>query len=441
MTPWLLVRLPNRKKERINVKELPWLLTLFGIAVLLDMITAAAKAAYTHAQLPNLLIVFEKEPHKAEKTLKVAEKVGLRTSLRLSIAFAHLMLGVLTALIVRYFMPDLHFAWVLLIAFGVLFLISLLEYLIEHGVLNAPEKAAHTWRYLASLIHLLFRPLTIVMAGLLGPHAEVNQPAVTDEALRDWVALEQAEGMLEKGEREMIYSIFQFSETLTKEIMVPRMDVLALDIDTTISQARQEFINAGHSRVPVYEDVIDNIVGLLYAKDLLAVVDGDETIASQRKLLRTAYFVPEAKKVDELLTEMQSRGVHLALVVDEYGGFAGVVTLEDIVEEIVGEIRDEYDTGEEQLYTKLSDNEFFILGRATIDEFNEITGLNLSDEYADTLGGYLYGQIGRVPEPGERVLSDGVEFIIEQVHARRILTVKVRLGAEEENETETKSHD
>jgi len=216
--------------------------------------------------------------------------------------------------------------------------------------------------------------------------------------------------------------------------MVPRMDVLALDIETTISEARQEFIKAGHSRVPVYEDVIDNIVGLLYAKDLLAVVNDEETIASQRKLLRQAYFVPEAKKVDELLAEMQSRGVHLALVVDEYGGFAGVVTLEDIVEEIVGEIRDEYDTGEEQLYTEIGDNEFYILGRATIDEFNEITGSNLSDEYADTLGGYLYGQIGRVPEPGEIVLSDGIEFTIEQVHARRILNVKVRLGVEEETE-------
>ncbi len=279
--------------------------------------------------------------------------------------------------------------------------------------------------------------MTIVMTGLLGPHAEINVPAVTDETLRDWVSLEQAEGMLEKGEREMIYSIFQFSETLTKEIMVPpRMDVLALDIESTISHARQEFINAGHSRVPVYEDVIDNIVGLLYAKDLLAITDDDATIASKRKLLRTAYFVPETKKVDELLTEMQSRGgVHLALVVDEYGGFAGgVVTLEDIVEEIVGEIRDEYDTGEEQLYTQISDNEFFILGRATIDEFNEITGAELSDEYADTLGGYLYGQIGRVPEPGEMVISDGIEFIIEQVQARRILNVKVRLGAGEEME-------
>jgi len=111
-----------------------------------------------------------------------------------------------------------------------------------------------------------------------------------------------------------------------------------------------------------------------------------------------------------------------------------VVTLEDIVEEIVGEIRDEYDTGEEQLYTQISDNEFFILGRATIDEFNEITGAELSDEYADTLGGYLYGQIGRVPEPGEMVISDGIEFVIEQVQARRILNVKVRLGAGEEME-------
>ena len=419
------------------MKELPWLLTLYGIALLLDVLTAVVRAAFTHAQSSNILVVFEKEPHKAENLLKVADKPGFRISLRLSLAFSHLVLGALSVLITRCLLPDLHFAWVLLIALGVLLVVSMIEYLIERNVLNAPEKAAYGWRSVAKFLHFVFRPMTVVMTGLLGSHAELIKPTVTDEALRDWVTLDQAEGMLEKGEREMIYSIFQFRETLTKEIMVPRMDVLALDIDTTISQARQEFIKAGHSRVPVYEDVIDNIVGLLYAKDLLSVVDGEETIASKRKLLRPAYFVPEAKKVDELLTEMQSRGVHLALVVDEYGGFAGVVTLEDIVEEIVGEIRDEYDTGEEQLYTQMAENEFFILGRATIDEFNEITGSHLSDDYADTLGGYLYGQIGRVPEPGELVLSDGIEFVIEQVHARRILTVKVRLGVGEEKEDVT----
>ena len=224
----------------------------------------------------------------------------------------------------------------------------------------------------------------------------------------------------------MIYSIFHFSETMTKEIMVPRMDVLALDVNTTIREARQEFINAGHSRVPVYDDTVDNVIGLLYAKDLLAVVDGDDTIANQRSLIRPAYFVPEAKKVDELLTEMQSRGVHMALVVDEYGGVAGVVTLEDIVEEIVGEIRDEYDQGEVQLYEELPEGGYLIQGRATIDEFNEITGLNLSDEYADTLGGYIYGQLGRVPQPGEMVRNDNFDFTVEEVVARRILKVKVQ---------------
>jgi CBS domain containing-hemolysin-like protein len=264
------------------------------------------------------------------------------------------------------------------------------------------------------------------MTSVLGEHAEKVTLTVTDESLRDWVENEQPESTLEKGEREMIYSIFRFSETMAKEIMVPRMDVLALEVNTTISDARHEFIKAGHSRVPVYEDSIDNVVGLLYAKDLLAVVDGSDTIAAQRQLLRQAYFVPEAKKVDELLTEMQSRGVHMVLVVDEYGGVAGVVTLEDIVEEIVGEIRDEYDQSEESLFEQIDENTYLILGRATIDEFNFITNGSLSDEYADTLGGFIYGQLGRVPQPGEVVTNENFEFTVEQVVARRIIKVKVR---------------
>jgi len=241
----------------------------------------------------------------------------------------------------------------------------------------------------------------------------------------------------------MIYSIFHFGETLTKEVMVPRIDVLALDINTTISEARQEFIKAGHSRVPVYEDTIDNVVGLLYAKDLLSVVDGSDTIAQQRRLLRPAYFVPETKKVDELLTEMQSRGVHMAVVVDEYGGVAGVVTLEDIMEEIVGEIRDEYDQAEELTVQKLSEDEYLFLGRATIDEVNDFTGLHLSKEHADTLGGLIYSELGRVPQPGEVVYESGAELTVEEVVARRILKVRVHLlpPGESTQETEVENAD
>ncbi len=169
------------------------------------------------------------------------------------------------------------------------------------------------------------------------------------------------------------------------------------------------------------------------------MVDGNDTIAAQRQLLRQAYFVPEAKKVDELLTEMQSRGVHMVLVVDEYGGVAGVVTLEDIVEEIVGEIRDEYDQGEENLYEQIDENTYLILGRATIDEFNLITDGSLSDEYADTLGGFIYGQLGRVPQPGEVVTDKDFEFTVEQVVARRIIKVKVRRLGEDASQKDNEN--
>lgn len=355
------------------------------------------------------------------------EKVGLRTSFRLGVSLAHFLAGGI-AVVITFQVLKINSFWAALgIVTGVMLGITVFEYLIERRILDAPEKSAIALTGLAALLNFCFLPATKLMTALLGTHAEKVSLSVTDEALRDWVEVGRPESTLEKGEREMIYSIFHFSETLTREIMVPRIDVLALDVNTTISDARKEFIKAGHSRVPVYEDTIDNVVGLLYAKDLLGIVDGNDTIASQRRLLRQAYFVPEAKKVDELLTELQRRGVHMAVVVDEYGGVAGVVTLEDIMEEIVGEIRDEYDQAEELLFEKTGEGEYLFLGRATIDEFNEETGLHLSNEHADTLGGLIYSKLGRVPQPGEVVDEEGVEFTVEEVIARRILKVKARL--------------
>lgn len=413
--------------------EITWLWVILAAATLLDLVTSAAKSAFTHVRLPYLLAQRENETEGLDRTIVLMEKSSLRTALRLGLALTHFWVaGVLVLMLEKAF--NLQDIWViLLILLGALLLLSVFEYIIEKNILDGPEKSAIQLTGIASLINFMFYPASKVMMSLLGQHAEKVTLSVTDEALRDWVEVGQPESSLEKGEREMIYSIFHFGETLAKEIMVPRMDLLALDINTTISEARQEFIDAGHSRVPIYADTIDNVVGLLYAKDLLSVVDGSgDTIASQRQLLRPAYFVPEAKKVDELLTEMQSRGIHMALVVDEYGGVAGVVTLEDIVEEIVGEIRDEYDTCEEQLFEQISADEYIFLGRATIDEVNETTGLHLSKEHADTLGGYIYGELGRVPQPGEAVEENGVQFIVEEVVARRILKVRAKLLSGEE---------
>jgi CBS domain containing-hemolysin-like protein len=414
---------------------------LWAVFFILTLVSSAAKSSFTHVRLPWLLSLRFESPVKVDKTIALIEKQGLRTALRLGLVIAHYLLAGVTVLLLARLVKMEDIWLTLLILLLVFVVVTAFEFLIERKILAAPEKAALAWTGAAGVISALVSPFTKLMTAILGEFAEKVTLSVTDETLRDWVEQEQPESTLDQGEREMIYSIFHFSETMTKEIMVPRMDVLALDVNTTIREARQEFISAGHSRVPVYDDTIDNVIGLLYAKDLLAVVDGDDTILNQRHLVRPAYFVPEAKKVDELLTEMQSRGVHMALVVDEYGGVAGVVTLEDIVEEIVGEIRDEYDQGEVQLYERLPEGGYLIQGRATIDEFNEITGLDLSDEYADTLGGYIYGQLGRVPQPGEVVRNDNFDFTVEEVVARRILKVKVQKIPEPESTTEEISHD
>ncbi len=401
----------------------------FVVSLTIDLLFAAIKAALTHARLPYLLNLREKQEERVDRTIKVIERPRLRTALRLAMLMSHFICVGLLILIIQYYLPEMNALWlyVIFLLLGII-IIGVIEFTVEGIILKSPENAALQLALCGRLLDFIFTPFSILMTTLLGPNASaVRFAAITDDDLRHWVETGQQEGSLEKGEREMIYSIFRFGDTLAREIMVPRIDLLALDIDATIGEARNAFMQTGHSRVPVYEETIDNVVGLLYAKDLLGSMDDSATIISQRQMLRTAYFVPEAKKVDELLTEMQSRGVHMTLVVDEYGGVAGVVTLEDIVEEIVGEIRDEYDQMEEQLYQQIRHDEYIFLGRVDLDDFNEIIGMGVDTDNADTLGGFIYGEMGHVPTVGESVTADDVEFTVEEVVGRRILKIRARL--------------
>jgi putative hemolysin len=206
--------------------------------------------------------------------------------------------------------------------------------------------------------------------------------------------------------------------------MVPRTDMLALDVNTSVPEAVAAALAAGHSRIPVYNGSVDNITGLLYAKDLLLAWQEGSQPASLRELLRPAFFVPETKKVDELLADLQQKRIHLAVVVDEYGGTAGIVTMEDIVEEIVGEIRDEYDVNEESLFERINDDEYRFDARIDLDEVNELLHVNLAGGDSDSLGGFIYGQLGHVPTPGEKVAAGQVEFEVLSVTGRRIRKVR-----------------
>ena len=333
------------------------------------------------------------------------------------------------------YLPDIGLTLISLALAALVML--LIEFSLEGMVLRNPEIWAIRMTPFGRLIDFIFRPFSWILLPLLGSPLVLKNilGSVTEDELKTWVEADPTAGSLEKGERKMIYSIFQFGDTLTREIMIPRIDVFALEVTTSPHDAIQGITLSGHSRVPVYEETIDNVVGLLYAKDMLRAKLGDDASLSIRKMLRPAYFVPEAKKVDELLSEMRSRRVHMAIVIDEYGGMAGLVTLEDIVEEIFGEIRDEYDQGEELLYQQVGPDEYIFQGRIDLEDFNEIVGTHLTREVADTLGGFIYGEIGRVPVGGEAVEVEGWILTVETVSARRIRKVRVqRKPAETEAE-------
>jgi putative hemolysin len=402
-----------------------WLLS--AIVLLLDLLVIAVKTSLSHARLPYLLNLRESRTKVVDQTVSLIEEPHLSIGLRLAETFVHFLLVGLVTLLLVFHKPGVSVWLILLYVILLMIFLSIIEFLVESQILRATEENAIRLRNYGKLINTIFSPLSALMMRLLGSNAnQVTLASMTEEDLKNWVEVGQPEGSLEKGEREMIYSIFQFGDTLAKEIMVPRIDVLAMDINDTLGEARATFDRAGHSRVPVYEDTVDNVVGLIYAKDLLSVQEDEDLIANHRELLRLAYFVPEAKKVDELLAEMQARSMHMAIVVDEYGGVAGVVTLEDIVEEIIGEIRDEYDESEEMPFLQVDDDEFLFQGRVDLDIFNEVMGSDIATDNADTIGGFIYGEIGDVPSGGEQLEVGGLILIVDQVVGRRIVKVRAK---------------
>ncbi len=409
----------------MNLVDSLWI--SFVVLVLADLLITAVRVSVLNARLSSLIILREQQAQSVERVMALVGKPRLRTSLRLAVLAVHFMLvGVVSWLFVLAIgsVPVFGAALLLLVVLALLLLVG--EFLVEGAILPQAEVWALRLSGLAQAVDALLSPLSGLLTLLLGPLAllEKRLSPVTEEELKSWAEEDRPEGTLEQDERQMIYSIFHFGDTLAREIMVPRIDIFALEANTPLEEAIAALNTSGHSRVPVYEETIDNVIGLLYAKDLLRVHLEGQKLASLRSLLRPAYFVPEAKKVDELLREMQARSVHMALVVDEYGGIAGLVTLEDIVEEIVGEIRDEYDQSEELLFEKVNDDEYIFHGRIDLDDFNTVMGAHLPKDVADTLGGFIYSQIGRVPAGGETIEVDGVVLTVEQVSGRRIRRVR-----------------
>ncbi|MBU0672294.1 MAG: hemolysin family protein [Candidatus Margulisbacteria bacterium] len=257
---------------------------------------------------------------------------------------------------------------------------------------------------------------------LFGGKAPGKGPFITEEEIRLILAAGEKEGVIEEDERQMITSIFEFGDTVVREVMTPRPDISACSADQTLEAVKNVIIDSGHSRIPVYEGNLDNVIGTIYAKDLLSA--GAEV--KIRDILRPAVFIPETKKVDELLHEMQAARTHLAIIVDEYGVSSGLVTLEDLVEEIVGEIHDEFER-DEKMINKIDASTFIINGLMSLKDLNDELKLDLPEkekEY-DTIGGFVFAQLGKMPAVGNAVRYEDLVISVERVLRRRITRVKI----------------
>mgnify|MGYP003878201327 CR=1 FL=1 len=267
-----------------------------------------------------------------------------------------------------------------------------------------------------------------------GTHVRFSTPMLTEEELKLLVEAGEEEGVLEEEEKEMIHSIFEFTDTVARQVMVPRIDMKCVEVTAELDELLETIMKYGHSRIPVYEENVDNILGVVHAKDLLPVLKEDLREVDIRDVMRPAYFIPETKKIDELLAEFKRSKIQMAIVRDEYGGTAGLVTLEDLLEEIVGDIMDEYDF-EEPLIEIVDSDHAVVSARISVDDLNEQMGLDIpeSEDY-ETIGGFIFGLFGRQPEEGESVTYGNVVFTVKSLDGNRLHKIAVERIAEPELE-------
>jgi len=292
------------------------------------------------------------------------------------------------------------------------------------------EKMALKVAPFISVVVVILKPFNVILSYLtnsiikvLGGEADARAPFITEAELKTMINVSHEEGMLESEEKVMIHNVFEFRESRVTEVMTPRTYMVAVNLDSPYEKIVEVFKTQQFSRIPVYDDGIDNVVGILYLKDLIFFDASKETFEIS-KYMREPYFTFEFKLITELFSEMRDKSIQVAIVIDEYGGTAGMITLEDLVEEIVGDIRDESD----ELFNEIevvTEDEYLVRGSAEIDLINEMLGVKIESEDFDTIGGFVTGLFGRLPEAGEQIEFNNIKFIVEHVQKYRIEKLRI----------------
>lgn len=405
-------------------------LIILAILILLSALFSSAETSLTTSNKLKIQSLADQGSKRARILLKISEDSGKMLSAILigNNLVNNAATALTTSLIIQLFGNS-----AVGIATGVITLLILIFGEISPKTLATihSEKMALLYAPLIHFLMKIFTPVIFIVNKLsmgvlfllrVNPDEKVN--TMTEHELRTIVDVSHEDGVIESEEKEMIYNVFDMGDAKAKDIMVPRVHVTFADINSTYDELIEIFREDKFTRLPIYEETTDNVVGTINMKDLLLYNYNDKKEFHVRDILREAYFTYEYKSISELLVEMRQASINIAIVLDEYGETAGLITLEDLLEEIVGEIHDEYDENEEEFVRQINDREYIIEGSMNLDDLNDNLGLNLSSEDYDSLGGFIIEHLDRLPEQGDELTTDdGIRLVVEALQKNRVESV------------------
>ena len=402
------------------------------ILVLLSAFFSSAETSLTTVNRVRLKTLAEAGNRRAKTALEVLDKYGKMLS---AILIGNNIVNLSASALATTLAIHIHFTVGIATAILTVVILIFGEIVPKNMAMINSEKMALLYASMISGLMKLLTPLIFVIDSLAKGIMKLfrvdadKKTAMTENELRTYVEVGHEDGVIESEEREMIYNVFDFGDAVAKDVMIPRIDMVTVDKEATYEEVMEVFKDCMYTRIPVFEEDKDNIIGLINIKDFILVEDKAKFKISD--ILRQAYYTYEFKKTADLLVEMRQKCFNVAFVLNEYGGTAGMITLEDLLEEIVGEIRDEYDSDEEQLIQKMQDRTYLVEGSMKLSDINDELGTDLQSEDYDSIGGLIIEHLDRVPEDGAQIVTDqGIRLQVQGVSQNRILKVIMELPEE-----------
>lgn len=406
------------------------------ILVLLSAFFSSAETSLTTVNRVRLKTLAEEGNRRAKTALEVLDKYGKMLS---AILIGNNIVNLSASALATTLAIHIHFTVGIATAILTVVILIFGEIVPKNMAMINSEKMALLYASMISGLMKLLTPLIFVIDSLAKGIMKLfrvdadKKTTMTENELRTYVEVGHEDGVIESEEREMIYNVFDFGDAVAKDVMIPRIDMVTVDKEATYEEVMEVFKDCMYTRIPVFEEDKDNIIGLINIKDFILVEDKAKFKISD--ILRQAYYTYEFKKTADLLVEMRQKCFNVAFVLNEYGGTAGMITLEDLLEEIVGEIRDEYDSDEEQLIQKMQDRTYLVEGSMKLSDINDELGTDLQSEDYDSIGGLIIEHLDRVPEDGAQIVTDqGIRLQVQGVSQNRILKVIMELPEEKEPE-------